>query len=71
MRGAMRDSGPAVLRPGPSRTVTASTMHSTHSAGQHSLSNYPGSGALRRPDMLGRSHPSQDGSKGSRFLEDV
>lgn len=26
---------------------------------------------LRRPDPLGRSHPSQDGSKGSRFREDV
>ncbi|RAL01730.1 uncharacterized protein BO80DRAFT_55953 [Aspergillus ibericus CBS 121593] len=78
-REAEESGGTVVFRPSPARTpVTGSASAS--------LSNEPGAprivsqvivpGALsptmpKRPDALGRSHPSFDGSRGSRFTESI
>jgi len=59
-----RDSGVPVMRPSPARTPV--TEHSPFSAFPAPLNPPP-----RRPDVLGRSHPSQDGSHASRFTEEV
>ncbi len=59
-----RDSGVPVMRPSPARTpVTEQSPFSVFSA--------PPNPPPRRPDVLGRSHPSQDGSHASRFTEEV
>ncbi|KAA8646295.1 hypothetical protein EYZ11_007716 [Aspergillus tanneri] len=72
------ESDPMVIfRPSPARTPVAGSASA-------SLSNEPmGSRAIpqvsgvlsptipKRPDMLGRSHPSFDGSRGSRFSENL
>jgi hypothetical protein len=60
-----RDSGVPVLRPSPARTPV--TEHGPFSTFVPPPLNVP----PRRPDVLGRSHPSQDGSRGSRFTEEV
>ncbi|RDL32116.1 uncharacterized protein BP5553_09518 [Venustampulla echinocandica] len=57
-----RDSGVPVMRPSPARTPV--TEHGPFL----STATPP---PPRRPDLLGRSHPSQDGSHGSRFTEEV
>jgi hypothetical protein len=60
-----RDSGIPIMRPSPARTPVTS---------QGAFAFPPMSPPVdppRRPDILGRSHPSQDGSHGSRFHEDV
>jgi hypothetical protein len=65
--GAMsfnRDSGVPVMRPSPARTPV--TEQSPFSEFPAPLDPPP-----RRPDDLGRSHPSQDGSQRSRFTEEV
>jgi hypothetical protein len=59
-----RDSGVPVMRPSPARTPV--TEHSPFSTFPAPLNPPP-----RRPDGLGRSHPSQDGSHASRFTEEV
>ncbi|TVY62709.1 hypothetical protein LSUE1_G009243 [Lachnellula suecica] len=64
-----RDSGVPVMRPSPARTPV--TEH-----GPFGPSVVPPPPTLtppppRRPDGLGRSHPSQDGSHASRFTEEV
>ena len=60
-----RESGVPMMRPSPARTpVTERGQFST----------VPLSEPLsppRRPDQLGRSHPSRDGSHASKFTEDV
>ncbi|KAI9785133.1 MAG: hypothetical protein M1839_000771 [Geoglossum umbratile] len=55
-----------VLRPSPARTPEVSTP-------TRSLTDSSPGGRPLRPfrDGLGRSHPSEDGSKASRFVEDV
>lgn len=74
---APRDSGVPITRPSPARTPTitqglfgpvSGTSRSTPSTPASSLRSHP---PLRRPDGLGRSHPSQDGSHTSRFTEIV
>lgn len=56
-----RDSGVPVMRPSPARTPV--TEHAPNFA---VIPPPP-----RRPDLVGRSHPSQDGSHPSRFQEEV
>jgi len=59
-----RDSGVPVMRPSPARTPV--TEH-----GPFSSAPPPLTPPTRRPDVLGRSHPSQDGSHASKFTEEV
>ena len=59
-----RDSGIPVMRPSPARTPV--TEHGPFSAVPVPLNPPP-----RRPDALGRSRSSQDGSHASRFTEEV
>lgn len=61
-----RDSGVPVMRPSPARTPV--TEHGPFGRG---TTPPPPLTPPRRPDQLGRSHPSQDGSHGSRFTEEV
>ena len=56
--------GTPVLRPSPARTPV--TEQGPFSAVPSPLDPLP-----PRPDVLGRSHPSQDGSHTSRFTEEV
>lgn len=60
-----RDSagGIPIMRPSPARTPV--TEHGPFSTVPSPLT------PPRRPDVLGRSHPSQDGSHASRFTEEV
>merc|ERR1712093_231978 len=59
-----RDSGVPIMREGPARTpVTEQGLFADPPA---SLTPPP-----RRPDVVGRSHPSFDGSQRSRFTEEV
>ncbi|KAF4630232.1 hypothetical protein G7Y89_g7908 [Cudoniella acicularis] len=62
-----RDSGVPVMRPSPARTPV--TEHGPFGAFQ--MPPPPTLTPPRRPDVLGRSHPSQDGSHASRFTEEV
>ncbi|QSZ35060.1 hypothetical protein DSL72_007924 [Monilinia vaccinii-corymbosi] len=55
------DSGVPVMRPSPARTPVT----------EHGPFAEPPGPILPRPDILGRSHPSQDGSHASRFTEEV
>jgi hypothetical protein len=57
--------GTPVMRPSPARTPV--TEHGPFSAVPPPLNPLP----PLRPDVLGRSHPSQDGSHASRFTEEV
>ncbi|PWY92355.1 hypothetical protein BO70DRAFT_357471 [Aspergillus heteromorphus CBS 117.55] len=70
-----------VFRPSPARTASANaSLHSEH-MGPRPVSQVPQihvseAGPLsptmpKRPDALGRSHPSFDGSRGSRFTESI
>ncbi len=61
-----RDSsgGTPIFRPSPARTPV--TEHGPFAAVPGPLSPPP-----QRPDVLGRSHPSMDGSQRSRFTEEV
>ena len=67
----------AIVRPSPARTPTASSTNIPSSAAQTPPRSTPEpQNALspsipRRPDVLGRSHPSLDGSRGSRFTESI
>ena len=54
-------------QPHTGNTETSGSTNYTDAREYESLNSM----VLRRPDPLGRSHPSQDGSKGSRFREDV
>ncbi|KAI4095871.1 MAG: hypothetical protein L6R37_007023 [Teloschistes peruensis] len=68
--------GVAVMRPGPARTpVTTpgglSPMRGPHARGTPPPPQIPGTIQERARDGLGRSHPSMDGSRGSRFAEDI
>lgn len=54
-------------QPHTGNTETSGSTNYTDAREYESLDNM----VLRRPDPLGRSHPSQDGSKGSKFREDV
>ncbi|KAI9041297.1 uncharacterized protein KD926_007251 [Aspergillus affinis] len=76
-REAEESDARVIFRPSPARTPVAGSASA-------SLSNEPTgsravpqlSGALsptipKRPDVLGRSHPSFDGSRGSRFSENL
>lgn len=56
-----RDSGVPVMRPSPARTPVT----------EHGPFAEPPVATPPRPDLLGRSHPSQDGSHPSRFTEEV
>ena len=56
--------GTPVMRPSPARTPV--TEQGPFSAVPPPLDPLPS-----RPDVLGRSHPSQDGSHASRFTEEV
>jgi hypothetical protein len=62
-----RDSGVPVMRPSPARTPV------TEQGPFKPLTPPPPlqPPRLDRPDSLGRSHPSQDGSHASRFTEEV
>lgn len=60
---ATRDSGIPIMRPSPARTPV--TEHPPFALGAAPLT------PPRRPDHLGRSHSSQDGSHASRFTEEV
>jgi len=60
-----RDSGVPVMRPSPARTPVTE-----HGPFGRTPTPPPLTPPLR-PDMLGRSHPSQDGSHASRFTEEV
>jgi len=63
-----RDTGVPVMRPSPARTpVTEQSPFSD----RFSTVPPPPSPPFQRPDTLGRSHPSQDGSHASRFTEEV
>lgn len=64
---AGRDSGIPITRPSPARTP----IISEGAFGPPSPAPPPPIDPLRRPDALGRSHPSRDGSRGSRFTEEV
>ena len=66
------------MRPGPARTPIHSPGFSTprqtatpppRATPEHGYTSSPSQ--LQRPDPLGRSHPSFDGSRGSRFAEDL
>jgi hypothetical protein len=63
---AGRDSGIPITRPSPARTPVISEG----AFGPPSPAPPP-IAPPRRPDALGRSHPSRDGSHGSRFTEEV
>jgi hypothetical protein len=63
---AGRDSGIPITRPSPARTPVISEG----AFGPPSPAPPPIT-PPRRPDALGRSHPSRDGSHGSRFTEEV
>ncbi|KAI4256478.1 MAG: hypothetical protein LQ352_002084 [Teloschistes flavicans] len=68
--------GVAVMRPGPARTpVTTqgglSPMRGPHTRGTPPPPQIPGTIQERPRDGLGRSHPSMDGSRGSRFAENI
>jgi len=70
---AQRDSGmmgTPIMRPSPARTPTAVTP-STEFGFPVPPTTPPPITPPRRPDLLGRSHPSQDGSHTSRFTEEV
>ena len=56
----------AVMRPSPARRAVTSEGPSVPS-----LSPPAGASPRRRPDAVGRSHASHDGSRASRFTEDV
>jgi hypothetical protein len=62
-----RDSGVPVMRPSPARTPV--TEHGPF--GRATSPPPPPLTPPSRPDVLGRSHPSQDGSHASRFTEEV
>ncbi|PVH78641.1 hypothetical protein DL98DRAFT_516654 [Cadophora sp. DSE1049] len=59
-----RDSGVPIMREGPARTPV--TEQGPFANPPASLTPQP-----RRPDVVGRSHPSFDGSQRSRFTEEV
>ncbi|KAL5319727.1 hypothetical protein ACEPPN_012783 [Leptodophora sp. 'Broadleaf-Isolate-01'] len=59
-----RDSGVPIMREGPARTPV--TEQGPFANPPASLTPPP-----RRPDVVGRSHPSLDGSQRSRFTEEV
>merc|ERR1712093_812124 len=59
-----RDSGIPIMREGPARTPV--TEQGPFAVPPASLTPPP-----RRPDVVGRSHPSFDGSQRSRFTEEV
>ncbi|TAQ84559.1 hypothetical protein B7494_g7109 [Chlorociboria aeruginascens] len=61
-----RDSGIPVMRPSPARTPVTEQGPFTEPSAEPPPLVPP-----RRPDALGRSHPSQDGSHTSRFTEEV
>jgi hypothetical protein len=62
------DSGTPILRPGPARTPVTTPGGPAATPPQSTPSPGP---AFRRPDALGRSHPSRDGSHASKFTEEV
>jgi hypothetical protein len=60
-----RDSGIPVMRPSPARTPV------TETGPFFPMPPPPPTPPVPRPDVLGRSHPSRDGSHTSRFTEEV
>ncbi|PYI10443.1 hypothetical protein BO78DRAFT_221136 [Aspergillus sclerotiicarbonarius CBS 121057] len=77
-REAEESGGKLVFRPSPARTpvTSASASLSNEPGGPRIVSQVIVPGALsptmpKRPDALGRSHPSFDGSRGSRFTESI
>ena len=60
----------AILRPGPSRTPVRAPGFTTPPS-RMSPDPRPTPPPLVRPDGIGRSHPSLDGSRGSKFAEDL
>ncbi|KAL8806829.1 MAG: hypothetical protein Q9182_001089 [Xanthomendoza sp. 2 TL-2023] len=73
---SQRHEGVAVMRPGPARTpVTTqgglSPMRGPPTRGTPPPPHIPGTILERPRDGLGRSHPSMDGSRGSRFAENI
>lgn len=69
-----RDSGIPVMRPGPARTPVTQQGAFASPPKQSPFNDSPFDSPPpppRRPDVLGRSHPSQDGSHGSRFTEEL
>ncbi|KAK1139854.1 hypothetical protein N8T08_011099 [Aspergillus melleus] len=76
-REAEESDSRVIFRPSPARTPvagSASASLSSEPTGSRAVPQV--SGALsptipKRPDMLGRSHPSFDGSRGSRFSENL
>ena len=59
-----RESGIPIMRPSPARTPVTES-------GPFSSSPPTLTPPAPRPDLVGRSHPSQDGSHASRFTEEV
>ncbi|KAL8696925.1 MAG: hypothetical protein Q9224_002547 [Gallowayella concinna] len=73
---SQQHEGIAVMRPGPARTpVTTqgglSPMRGPPTRGTPPPPHIPGTILERPRDGLGRSHPSMDGSRGSRFAENI
>jgi hypothetical protein len=67
-----RDSGIPVMRPSPARTpVTQQNPFAPPPVQSPFDDPSPPPPPRIRPDGLGRSHPSQDGSHGSRFTEEL
>lgn len=66
-----------IIRPSPARTPTASSTNLPSTAAQTPPRSTPepqsslSPSIPRRPDLLGRSHPSLDGSRSSRFTESI
>ncbi|KAL8706925.1 MAG: hypothetical protein Q9201_000085 [Fulgogasparrea decipioides] len=67
--------GIAVMRPGPARTPVTTQGGPSPMRGPPARGTpppqIPGTIQERPRDVLGRSHPSMDGSRGSRFAEDI
>lgn len=76
-REAEESDSRVIFRPSPARTPVAGSASASLSNEPTSSRAVPqASGALsptipKRPDVLGRSHPSFDGSRGSRFSENL
>ncbi|KAJ9397375.1 hypothetical protein DTO282F9_5683 [Paecilomyces variotii] len=60
------------MRPSPARSPVASTVNLPESGQSIPTRQVTRASSIpRRPDLIGRSHPSWDGSRGSRFTESI
>lgn len=65
------ESGAVVVRPSPARTPVASSVNVAPHQVTPLQAHTHSPATPKRPDTLGRSHPSFDGSRGSRFTESL